>query len=186
MLRLRRYWLSFCATSVFLTVAGVSIAQIDGSTYEAEDFEVVEEGMMFDHARTGLHYPRNLYTDGDNVTFVPSYPTAHNDTNYVREWKIYVSHWEQDPPNFINVFMMDDSPYFPKTSEIDLRVAIGHADRNRNLIAGDMVVVRNIQIQSGINRVPIPIHNYKGDIVSVNLIGVRQKLPYQAIEVVGE
>lgn len=156
---------------------------IDGSTYEAEDFDVEEEGMLFDHSRTGLLYRRNLYIEGDNATFVPYYPTSHNDTRDFRQWKIYVSHWEQDPPSWITVYIQDDSPYQYTKGTIDLKVTIGHYDRAKNMVPANQVIRREIPVTNGLNRIPINIHNYKGDIVWVNLIGVNQKIPIHPIDV---
>ncbi len=151
---------------------------------DEEDFEVVEEGKVFEHSRTGLLYRRKLYIQGDEVTHVPNYPTSYNDTRDTRAWKIYVSHWEQDPPSFITVFMQDDSTFYYSKAEIDLRVTIGHYDRANNMVPANQVIVRGIPLEKGINRVPININNYKGDIVWVHLIGVRQRLPIKGVEVV--
>lgn len=166
--------------------AGTARAQggIDESSYEAEDFEEQEEGVLFDYPRTGLMYRRNLYMDGDNVTFVPNYPTSYNDTRDIRGWKIFVSHWEQDPPSFINVYIRDDSPYHYSKASIDLKVSIGHYDRAHNLVVASEVSRQGIPITNGLNRIPVNIHNYKGDIVQVKLTGVQQTIPYQPIEVV--
>jgi hypothetical protein len=151
---------------------------------DEEDFDVTEEGKVFDHSRTGLLYRRKLYIEGDEVTRVPNYPTSYNDTRDTRAWKIYVSHWEQDPPSFITVWMQDDSTFMYSKAEIDLRVTIGHYDRDSNMVPANQVIVRGIPLEKGINRVPININNYKGDIVWVHLIGVRQKIPITAVEVV--
>lgn len=175
-------WLLFALAGL---VPAPLLAQngIDGSTYEAEDFDVEEEGMLFDHSRTGLLYRRNLYIEGDNATFVPYYPTSHNDTRDFRQWKIYVSHWEQDPPSWITVYIQDDSPYQYTKGTIDLKVTIGHYDRAKNMVPANQVIRREIPVTNGLNRIPINIHNYKGDIVWVNLIGVNQKIPIHPIDV---
>lgn len=171
-----------------LLLAAVSAVRgqggIDESSYEAEDFDEQEEGVLFDHARTGLLYKRNMYMDGDNVTFVPGYPTSYNDTRDIRGWKIYVSHWEQDPPSFINVYIRDDSPYHYSKASIEIKVSIGHYDRAHNVVIANEVIRREIAISNGLNRIPVNIHNYKGDIVQVKLIGVQQAIPYHPIEVV--
>lgn len=151
---------------------------------DEEDFDVSEEGKVFDHSRTGLLYRRKLYILGDEVTHVPGYPTSYNDTRDTRAWKIYVSHWEQDPPSFITVFMQDDSTFYYSKAEIDLRVTIGHYDRANNMVPANQVIMRGIPLEKGINRIPININNYKGDIVWVHLIGVRQKLQIKGVEVV--
>jgi hypothetical protein len=149
---------------------------------DEEDFEVQEEGMLFDHPRTGLMYRRNVYVEGDDVTHRPNYPTAYNDTRDIRQWKIFISHWEQDPPSFLTVYMMDDSPYAYSKATIDLRVTIGQYDRNKNLVPASRRLVKDIPVNKGITRIPINIHNYKGDIVSVHLVGVNQKIPIHPID----
>ncbi len=151
---------------------------------DEEEFEVREEGQLFDHARTGLYFKRTLYHEGENVTYVPYFPTLHNSTQDVRQWKIYVSHWEQDPPSFVTVYINDDSVYQYSKAEIDLRIRIGHHDRASNLVPANESVVQNIPIQKGVNRIPMAIHNYKGDIVQVHLLDVRQKIPIKAIDIV--
>jgi hypothetical protein len=61
-------------------------------------------------------------------------------------------------------------------------VRIGHFDRLKNLIEASRVVRTSIPIQKGINRIPINVMNYKGDIVQAKLIGVRMKQAYQPVE----
>lgn len=155
---------------------------IDGSTFEAEDFEVQEEGMMFDHSRTGLIYRRNLYIDDDNVTFLPQQPTQYNDTQDVDKWTVHISKWEYDPPSSIVIYVTDDTPLQTSGSLIDLKVRIGQHDRNGNLVVANTVVRTDIPIQSGLNRILINIHNYAGDVFSAHLTGVRPKMAYQPVE----
>ena len=164
--------------ALFLGFAATAVHAVG----EDEDFEVEEEGMLFDHARTGLMHKRNVYVEGDDVTNVPNYPTSYNDTRDIKQWKIYVSHWEQDPPSFLTVYITDDSPYAYSKASIDLRVTIGQYDRAKNVIPASRVVVNNIPLEKGVNRIPINIHNYKGDIVSVHLVGVNQKIPIHPID----
>ena len=183
-----RCLLAASALAAASLAAGAALAQggIDNSSYESEDFEVTEEGMVFDHSRTGLLYKRNLYIRGDNVTFLPQGPTAYNDTRDVRDWKIYVSHWEQDAPNFVIVYIRDDSNFYYSRGTIDLKVTIGHYDRNRNMVEANEVVRRDLPVERGLNRYPINIMNYDGDIVWVHLIGVKQKIPYHAVDATGD
>ena len=168
-------------SAVLCFIAAPSFADAD-----EEDFAIEEEGMLFDHARTGLMHKRNVYVEGDDVTHVPNYPTSYNDTRDIKQWKIFVSHWEQDPPSFLTVFMMDDSPYAYSKATIDLRVTIGQYDRAKNLVQTNQTVVNDIPVDKGITRVPINIHNYKGDIVYVHLIGVHQKIPIHPIDFTDE
>ncbi len=81
------------------------------------------------------------------------------------------------------VYINDDSIYHYKKAEIDLRIRIGHYDRAKNLVEANETMMENIPIQRGVNRIPMAIHNYKGDVVHVHLLGVRQKLPISAIDV---
>ena len=166
----------------FALVLSVTAIQAVADADE-EDFDVQEEGMLFDHSRTGLMHRRNVYVEGDDVTHRPNYPTSYNDTRDIRQWKIFVSHWEQDPPSFLTVFMMDDSPYAYSKATIDLKITIGQYDRNKNLVAASQRVVKDISVNKGITRIPINIHNYKGDIVSVHLVGVNQKIPIHPIDI---
>ena len=169
--------LHWVCAAILSVVAIQAVADAD-----EEDFDVQEEGILFDHSRTGLMYKRKVYVEGDDVTHRPNYPTSYNDTRDIRQWKIYVSHWEQDPPSFLTVFMMDDSPYAYSKATIDLKVTIGQYDRNKNLVPANRTLVKDIVIQKGITRIPINIHNYKGDIVSVHLVGVNQKIPIHPID----
>ncbi len=151
---------------------------------DEEEFEVQEEGQLFDHARTGLYFKRALYHKGENVTYVPYFPTMYNSTQDIREWKVYVSHAEQDPPSFVIAYINGDSPHPYTRAEIDLRVTVGHVDRADNMVPANQTIIRDIPIKNGINRIPMQIHNYKGDIVHVHLLDVRQKIPIKAIDVV--
>lgn len=173
-------------TVLFSTTLAWAQAGIDGSTYEAEDFDVTEEGMLFDHSRTGLMYRRNLYIEGDNVTFLPQGTTSYNDTRDTRDWKIYISHWEQDPPSHITVWVRDETPYPNATAAIDLRVTIGQYDRAKNLIPASQVIRREVPLHKGINRIPVNVHNYAGDVVWVHLIGVTQKMTIEAFDIIDD
>lgn len=161
---------------------GFAAGEVDQSSYEAEDFEVQEEGVLFDIPRTGLLYRRNLYINDDNLTFVSQQPTVHNDTTEAKPWMVYVSHWEVAPPSAINLFVRDDTTYQDKSTLIDVQIRIGQADRAGNMVAANTAIYRDIPIEKGITMVPLPIHNYPGDIISIFILGVRQRLAYQAIE----
>lgn len=160
--------------------------EVDQSSYEAEDFEIQEEGMLFDPARTGLMYRRNVYEQDENRTFVSQQPSAYNDTTETRAWTVHITHWEVDPPSFINVFILDDTPYQYKEALVDLQVRIGQLDRQGNMITTNTMQKTDIPVKNGMNRVPLNIHNYAGDIVSIFITGARQKLPYHPIEFVGK
>jgi len=173
-----------CAAALLLFAhAATGQSGIDGSTYEAEDFDVQEEGILFDYPRTGLMYRRNLYIEGDNVTFLPQKSTSYNDTRDMKAWGVHIDKWEQDPPSHVTVWVRDDTPYHYSTSSIDLRVTIGHYDRAKNMVPANQIIRKGIPIQNGINRIPINIHNYAGDIVWVHLLAVNQKIPIKAIDV---
>lgn len=158
-----------------------SAGEVDQSTYEAEDFEVQEQGQLFDHSRTGLMYRRNVYQDDDNMTFLSQQPTVHNDTTERRGWTVHISHWEVFPPSQVVVYVKDDTPYQTSHSMIDLQVRIGQADRNGNFIIANTVVLNDILIRSGLTRIPVNIHNYAGDIFSAFILGVRPRMAYHAV-----
>lgn len=179
--------------AVFLAAAlpwraawGWGYGGVDESSYESEDFEMQEEGMVFDHSNTGLMFKRNLYIDGDNVTHVPGYPTSYNDTRDQLPGKVYISHWEQDPPSFITVYFYRDTDKLTSKHEIDFEVSIGHYDRAKNLVVANRKLVTGIVLEDRITRVPVNIHNYKGDIVSVKMKGERYKFPILPIEPRGD
>lgn len=151
-----------------------------------EDFLVQEDSEFFEHARTGLMYKRTLYDNGEDVTFVPNYPTSYNSTNDSRSWKVYISHWEQDPPSFVTLFVMDDTPNLYRKNEIDLEISINHFDHNKNMVEASKKQFVGIELVKGINRIPLNIHNYKGDVVSVKMRGQRPKQSIGAFEVTGE
>ncbi|MFN4022666.1 MAG: hypothetical protein ACK4JZ_07455 [Hydrogenophilus thermoluteolus] len=142
-----------------------------------------EDAPPFDVPETGLFFPRIIYDEqGDDVTRVPYHPTGYNDTAFIKREKFQILKWQQDPPNFVIVFVEDSTPYQYESAEVDIMVRIGHFDRLKNLIEASRVVRTSIPIQKGINRIPINVMNYKGDIVQAKLIGVRMKQAYQPIE----
>ena len=152
-------------------------------TYEGEDFEEVEEGIKFDIQRYGLLFRRNLYVDGDNVTTAVPYPTYYNDTRDTGRWKPYISHWEYEPPGFIVLYLNNDLPLPSSETSIDLKITVGSYDRAGNLVVASQVDRNKIRISSGINRIPVNIHVYKGDIVRVQLMDIAQKVPILELEV---
>lgn len=153
---------------------------------DEEDFEVQEEGMVFDHARTGLLYKRALYQNEVDVTFVPYFPSIYNDTRNQVPGLVYVTHWEQDPPSFVTVYILNDTPKLTSVHEIDVQISIAHLDRAKNNVYANRKIVRGITLEKGINRIPMNIHNYKGDVVEVRLLAQRMKFPILPIEVAGE
>lgn len=168
--------------ALFLLLVSCAVCAED--TTDGEDFEEVEEGMKFDVQRYGLFFKRNLYVNGDNVTTVIPGPTEYNDTRDVGRWKPYVSHWVYEPPGFIVVYINDDSPHLTtRETEVDLLVTIAAYDRARNLIPASTVKREGVLLHPGINRVPINIHVYNGDILSVRMQGVRQKIPIMELDV---
>ncbi|RMD68792.1 MAG: hypothetical protein D6819_08520 [Gammaproteobacteria bacterium] len=149
---------------------------------EPEEFKPPEEGVVFDIPRTGLLFERRVYDeDKRDITFDP-YNMGYNDTRYIGAWKFYIEKWYQDPPSQVVVYVRDDSPYFYEEAKVDIRVRIGQYDRANNLVVANERIVRDIPIHKGLTMVPIAIHNYRGDIVRINLIGVHTKLPYHPIE----
>ena len=151
-----------------------------------EDFEIQEEGQLFDYPRTGLLYKRALYDEyGDKTTYIPYYPTAYNDTRDTAPWKLYISHWEQDPPSFVTVFIMDDSPNLNTKVEVDVQISIAQLDRLGHRVYSNRKLVTDIPLVKGMNRIPMNIHNYKGDIVSAQIIGSRPKTSILPIEGTG-
>lgn len=163
---------------------GGMIAALPALAYVEDEFSPPEEGAPpFDVPETGLLFPRTIYDDnGDDVTREPYSPTGYNDTAFIKREKFQVLKWQQDPPNFVIVFIEDSTPYQYEWAEVDIMVRIGHFDRLRNLIEANRVVRTGLRIQKGINRIPINIMNYKGDIVKANLTGVRMKQAYQPVE----
>ena len=138
--------------------------------------------MRFDHSRTGLTYERNVYIEGDNVTFIPYYPTSYNDTRDIGRWKFYIEKWDVDPPNFIILYVRDDTNYFYNKVTIDIHLTIAHLDRAGNNVTASDVRRTGIPLTKGLNRIPININNFKGDIVKAHITGVYPSLPYQPIE----
>ena len=168
---------------VFILMLLVSSAWAE-DTYEGEDFLEEEEGMKFEIQRDGLYYRRNLYIEGDDVTMVVPGPTDYNDTRDIGRWKPYISHWNYEPPGFIVVYVNDDSPHLTSTDTlVDLTVTIASQDRARNLVPASTVKREGVPLKQGINRVPINIHVNVGDILSVRLTNVVQKIPIQALDV---
>ncbi len=162
----------------------IGVMVLGGMVLAEEDFRPPEEDAPpFDVPQTGLLFPRKIYdVHGDEVTRVPYHPTGYNDTAFIRREKFQISHWQQDPPNFVIVFIEDSTPYQYSHAEVDLEVRIGHYDRQRNMVEANRVRRTGIPIQKGINRIPINVMNYKGDIVHARLLAVRMRLPYHPVE----
>lgn len=174
------------ALTLLLPRVTLAAGEADQSSYEAEDFEVQEEGMLFDHSRTGLMYRRNVYQDEENMTFLSQQPAVHNGTTESKAWTVHISRWDVEPPSSVVIYVIDDTPYQTSGSLIDVQVRIGQADRAGNFVIANTVLRTDIPIHSGFNRIPINIHNYAGDIFSAFIIGVRPKMAYQPIEFGGE
>lgn len=168
--------------SLLLICTLILSAQAQDTT-DGEDFDEVEEGIKFDIQRYGLLFRRNLYYNGENVTSIIPYPTYYNDTRYVGRWKPYIASWEYEPPSFIVLYLNNDMPQPSSETFIDLRVTVGSYDRADNLIPASSVDRNRIRINSGMNRIPINIHVYKGDIVRVQLMDIAQKLQILELEV---
>lgn len=153
-----------------------------------EDFEPQEEGQMFDMARTGLLFKRRLFeegmdtTAGYDITYVPYYPTAHAGTQDVAPGGTYISHWEAEPPSFVIVYINNDTARLINRLEIDFNISIGQADRLNNYVPANRKFITNVSLLPGINRVPVPIHNFKGDIISVKLAEQRPSFTILPIE----
>ncbi len=155
---------------------------------DEEDFEPQEEGQNFDIPRTGLLYKRALYQPGEdttagyNITYIPYYPTQYADTVDVMPGGIYISKWEQDPPSFVIVYINNDTARLITKIDIDFTISIGQADPLRNYISANRKFITGVPLEPGINRIPVPIHNYKGDIVSVKLAEQRPTFTILPIE----
>lgn len=151
-----------------------------------EDFEIQEEGQLFDHSRTGLLFKRTLYDEyREKTTYIPYYPTAYNDTRDAGTWKVYISHWEQDPPSFVTLFVVDDNPNLTIKREIDIQISIAQLDRLGNPVYANRKTVTDIPLEKGTNRIPMNIHNYKGDIVRAQIVGDRPRTTIRPIEGTG-
>jgi hypothetical protein len=155
---------------------------------DEEDFEPQEDGQMFDTARTGLLYKRALYQSGEdstagyNITYVPYYPTQYAGTVDISPGGTYISHWEQDPPSFVIVYINNDTARLITKIDLDFTISIGQADRLGNYVTANRKLITGVSLDKGINRIPVAIHNYKGDIVSVKLAAQRPTFAILPIE----
>lgn len=172
--------------SIFLACFCLGLYVQPAYADDDEDFEAQEEGQKFDHPRTGLLYKRTLYDErGDRITYIPYYPTAYNSTVDNAPGKVFISHWEQDSPGFVTLYIMDDSPNLTTRREVDIQISSGQLDRLGNTVYSNRRLVTNISLEKGMNRIPMNIHNYKGDIVSAKLLGNRPKTTILPIEGTG-
>lgn len=155
---------------------------------DEEDFEPQEEGVMFDIARTGLLFKRRLYdpgadtTGGYDITYAPYYPTQYAGTVDINPGGTYISHWEQEPPSFVIVYINNDTARLITKIDLDFTISIGQADRLGNYVNANRKLITGVSLVQGINRIPVPIHNYKGDIVSVKLAAQRPTFAILPIE----
>ena len=84
------------------------------------------------------------------------------------------------------MFINNDTVRLLTKIDIDFNISIGQADRLGNYVTASHRLVTNVSLVPGINRIPVPIHNYKGDIVSVKLAGQRPSFAILPIEGNGE
>ena len=173
----------FRGLACFLLIFAAAFSAKAQDTTDGEDFDEVEEGIKFDIQRYGLLFRRNLYYNGDNVTATIPYPTYYNDTRFIGRWKPYISSWEYEPPGFIVLYLYNDMPLFTSETLVDLKITVGSYDRADNLVPANSVDRTRIRINNGMNRIPINIHVYKGDIVRVQLMDIAQKLQILELEV---
>lgn len=156
----------------------------DWTASDTDDDGEADPEELFKPFDTGLFFMRRMFEHGDVITHVPYFPTAYNDTRDVRQWKLYISHWEQDPPSFLTLYLYDDSPHNDTRSEADLLITINQYDEVRNLVEASRRVLQGVTVNKGITRVPVNIHNYKGDIVQIKILAVRQKFAIKGLEIV--
>jgi hypothetical protein len=104
------------------------------------------------------------------------WPREHNDSRFIVEGMTYIHSWEQDPPNGLWLNIVDSRPTLTSWSEIDLLIASGKWDDNKNLMIDRKFYV-TYEIKPGWNRVYVNIHNYKSQIISANLTALRSKSP---------
>jgi hypothetical protein len=175
-----RDWLRWALLTLCLAVSLSAVAEDD-----EEDFDVQEEGVPFDHTRTGLHFKRILYDDNMvPITNTPYFPTKHADTSQFRAWKIFVAGWEQDPPNSLILYLRNDTTQPDYKLDVDLEVTIGHASRQGHFVQSAFREVKEIPVDPGLNRIPLYIQNFKGDLVKVDLVGVYRRIGIKDVQVV--
>ncbi|WP_027857978.1 hypothetical protein [Marinobacterium jannaschii] len=115
------------------------------------------------------------FADPNEEELAKAVPHAQNDTASIDRWRIFISGWQVDPPNWIIVHVIDDRPYLISESYIDIRVVIGKADDAENMLPRTRTIVRGIPVKPGFNRIPIAIHNEIDQIVHANIIAVANK-----------
>ena len=122
------------------------------------------------------------FSDPNEEEIAKAIPHAQNDTASIDRWKIFISGWQVDPPNWIIVHVIDDRPYLISESYIDIRVVIGKADDLSGMLPRTRTIVRGITVKPGFNRIPIPIHNEVDQIVHANIIAVANKAPIKLFD----
>ena len=111
------------------------------------------------------------------------YPLVESDTRDENRWKIFVASFIQDPPSSVIVNVYNDSPALSKTLHADVMVEVGYFDEGNNFMLELKKTVKNIPMKSGFNRVPVYIHNDKGEVIRIRLLAVRPKGPILQISV---
>ncbi len=82
------------------------------------------------------------------------------------------------------LYINDDSPHLTSAETlVDLLITVASYDRARNLIPASTVRRDKVALNPGINRIPINIHVNVGDILSVKMQGVTQKIPIMELDV---
>lgn len=118
----------------------------------------------------------NLPEVGHGILY---YPEIISDTRDTARWRIYISSAEQDPPSSVIVMIYDDSPDLYKSAVVDVMVELGYFDDAKNFMLENRTIVKDIPIEKGYNRVPVYIHNDKGEVVRTRLLAVRPKTPIE-------
>jgi hypothetical protein len=58
---------------------------------------------------------------------------------------------------------MDDNPNLTIKRVVDIQISIAQLDRLGNAVYSNRNIVTDIPLEKGLNRIPMNIHNYKGD-----------------------
>ncbi len=107
------------------------------------------------------------------------YPRIHSDTRDQGRWRIFIESFYQDPPSTIIVYIYNDSPQVKWETEVDLLVEIGWFDYAVNYMRESHRIVKDIPILPGMNKVPVQVHNDKGQVVRARLLAVRSDQPIE-------
>ena len=116
---------------------------------------------------------------------VTYWPNQLNESRFREDGKVYIYSIEQDPPNVFWIHVYDSRSQLYISSELDIKIVTGIHDDSKNLIP-EYTQRITVKIKPGWNKVMVNMHQYKAQIISAGLAGLRTKTKIKALEFKGK